>query len=178
MNQEERYQMAKELYAELGVDADEAIRRLKDIPVSLHCWQGDDVQGFENAGPLSGGIQATGNYPGKARTPEELMSDLDEAFKLIPGTHKLNLHASYAVFEPGEFADRDALEPRHFAKWVEFAKERGLGLDLTQLYFHIPRRLRRLCRAPTRKSGASGSITANAVFGFPSTLRKNWASPV
>lgn len=139
MNQEERYQMAKELYAELGVDADEAIRRLKDIPVSLHCWQGDDVQGFENAGPLSGGIQATGNYPGKARTPEELMSDLDEAFKLIPGTHKLNLHASYAVFESGEFADRDALEPRHFAKWVEFAKERGLGLDFNPTLFSHPK---------------------------------------
>ena len=101
----------------------------------MHCWQGDDVIGFDGAGALSGGIQATGNYPGRARTPEELMADMDEALSLIPGTHRINLHASYAVFEEGEWADRDKLEPKHFAKWVEFAKERGLGIDFNPTLF-------------------------------------------
>ena len=126
----ERYQWAKEVYANIGVDTDAAIETLSKVAISMHCWQGDDVGGFDQEGPLSGGIQATGNYPGKARTPEELMADIDVALKLIPGTHKINLHASYAIFAPGEYADRDALEPKHFAKWVEFAKERGLGLEL------------------------------------------------
>ncbi|MCI8501533.1 MAG: L-rhamnose isomerase [Oscillospiraceae bacterium] len=139
MNREERYRAARERYAEFGVDAGAAIRKLKEIPISLHCWQGDDVQGFEDAGPLSGGIQTTGNYPGKARTPEELMSDLDKALELIPGKKRLNLHASYAVFEPGETADRDALEPRHFKAWVEFAKKRGLGLDFNPTLFSHPK---------------------------------------
>ena len=99
MNQRERYESAKERYAEIGVDTDQAIARLKEIPVSLHCWQGDDVIGFDHDGPLTGGIQTTGNYPGKARTPEELMQDMDQALRLMPGKKKLNLHASYAVFE-------------------------------------------------------------------------------
>ncbi|MDU4972438.1 MAG: L-rhamnose isomerase, partial [Hungatella hathewayi] len=115
-----------------------ALEALKNIPVSMHCWQGDDVIGFDGAGALSGGIQATGNYPGRARTPEELMSDMDKALSLIPGTHRINLHASYAVFEDGEWADRDKLEPKHFAKWVEFAKERGLGIDFNPtLFSHV-----------------------------------------
>src|SRR5574344_1775201 len=114
----ERYETAKQKYAELGVDTDKAIETLKKVPVSLHCWQGDDVTGFDQDGPLTGGIQATGNYPGKARTPEELMADLDEVFSLIPGAHKLNLHASYAIFEKGGFVDRDKIEPKHFEKWV------------------------------------------------------------
>ncbi len=139
MNREERYQTVKERYAEFGVDAEAAIRKLKEIPISLHCWQGDDVRGFENAGSLSGGIQTTGNYPGKARTPEELMNDLDKALELIPGKKRLNLHASYAVFEPGEAVDRDALEPRHFKAWVEFAKKRGLGLDFNPTLFSHPK---------------------------------------
>ncbi|WP_320986695.1 L-rhamnose isomerase, partial [Hungatella effluvii] len=116
-------------------DTDAALEALKNIPVSMHCWQGDDVIGFDGAGALSGGIQATGNYPGRARTPEELMADMDEALSLIPGTHRINLHASYAVFEEGEWADRDKLEPKHFAKWVEFAKERGLGIDFNPTLF-------------------------------------------
>ena len=117
-----RYELAKQQYAKYGVDTDAAIAKLKEIPVSLHCWQGDDVIGFDHDGPLTGGIQTTGNYPGKARTPEELMADMDKAMNLMPGKKKLNIHACYAVFEDGEFADRDALEPKHFAKWVEFAK--------------------------------------------------------
>ena len=122
MNIQERYESAKEIYAGLGVDVDAAVERLKNIPVSMHCWQGDDVMGFEGADSLSGGIQATGNYPGKARNPQELMADIDKALNLIPGRHRINLHASYAIFQDGEKVDRDALEPRHFADWVKFAK--------------------------------------------------------
>ena len=139
MTTKERYESAKELYASIGVNTDKAIETLKKIPISLHCWQGDDVTGFDHDGPLTGGIQATGNYPGKARNPQELMDDIDEVLKLVPGKHKLNLHASYAIFEPGEFVDRDKLEPKHFAKWVEFAKERGLGLDFNPTCFAHPK---------------------------------------
>ena len=135
MTVKERYEAAKEIYRAVGVDTDAALEALKNIPVSMHCWQGDDVIGFDGAGALSGGIQATGNYPGRARTPEELMADMDEALSLIPGTHRINLHASYAVFEEGEWADRDKLEPKHFSKWVEFAKERGLGIDFNPTLF-------------------------------------------
>ena len=130
-----RYESAKELYAKYGVDTDAAIAKLKEIPVALHCWQGDDVTGFDHEGPLTGGIQTTGNYPGKARTPQELMEDMDLALRLMPGKKKLNLHACYAIFEDGEFADRDALEPKHFAKWVEFAKERNMGIDFNPTFF-------------------------------------------
>ena len=97
------YESAKQAYAKYGIDTDAAIAKLKKIPVSLHCWQGDDVTGFDHDGPLTGGIQTTGNYPGKARTPEELMADIEEVIKLTPGTKKLNLHACYAIFEKGEF---------------------------------------------------------------------------
>lgn len=135
MTVKERYEAAKEIYRAAGVDTDAALEALKNIPVSMHCWQGDDVIGFDGAGALSGGIQATGNYPGRARTPEELMADMDEALSLIPGTHRINLHASYAIFEEGEWADRDKLEPKHFAKWMEFAKERGLGIDFNPTLF-------------------------------------------
>lgn len=129
------YQEAKKRYAAIGVDTDAAIKLLKDIPVSLHCWQGDDVTGFDHDGPLTGGIQATGNYPGKAKTPAELMQDIDKAASLMPGSKKLNLHACYAIFEDGEFADRDKLEPKHFAKWVDFAKERNMGIDFNPTFF-------------------------------------------
>lgn len=134
-----RYESAREIYRHLGVDTDRAIEILKNMPISMHCWQGDDVGGFDQKGALTGGIQATGNYPGKARTPQELMEDIDEALKLIPGKHRLNLHASYAIFEDGQWADRDALEPKHFKKWVEFAKERGLGLDFNPTFFSHPK---------------------------------------
>lgn len=133
-----RYEEAKEQYAKIGVDTELAIKKLEAASISMHCWQGDDIAGFDRDGALTGGIQATGNYPGKARTPQELMADIDEALSLIPGKHRLNLHANYAIFEEGEFADRDKLEPRHFKKWVEFAKERGLGLDFNPTYFSHP----------------------------------------
>lgn len=135
MTVKERYESAKALYASIGVDTDKAIETLKSVPVSMHCWQGDDVKGFDQDGPLTGGIQTTGNYPGKARTPEELMADMEKILSLVPGKKKLNLHASYAVFEPGEFADRDKLEPKHFAKWVEFAKKHDMGIDFNPTFF-------------------------------------------
>ena len=137
MNQE--YALAKAKFAALGIDTDKVIKDLKEIPVSLHCWQGDDVKGFDFDGDLSGGIQTTGNYPGRARNPEELMADLDKVFSLDGGKHKLNLHACYAIFEKGEWADRDALEPKHFAKWVEFAKARGMGIDFNPTFFSHPK---------------------------------------
>ena len=132
-----RYDEAKKIYAAYGVDTEAALEKMKDIPLSIHCWQGDDVIGFDSTGALSGGIQTTGNYPGRARTPEELMADIDKAFSLIPGIKKLNLHASYAIFD-GENADRDKIQPKHFAKWVEFAKARGLGIDFNPTYFSHP----------------------------------------
>ena len=139
MTVKERYEAAKESYKAIGVDTDKAVEALKAIPISMHCWQGDDVVGFDRAGALSGGIQATGNYPGRARNPEELMADMDKALSLIPGTHRINLHASYAIFEDGERADRDKLEPKHFAKWAEFAKERGIGIDFNPTLFSHPK---------------------------------------
>lgn len=135
------YEQAIKRYAALGVDAEAAIRELRTVPVSLHCWQGDDVRGFDTDPdkPLTGGIQTTGNYPGRARTPEELTADLDKVLSLIPGKPKMNLHASYAVFENGKWADRDRLEPEHFAFWVRFCKERGLGCDFNPTFFSHPK---------------------------------------
>ena len=132
------YERAKEVYASFGVDTEKAIEKLMNAPLSVHCWQGDDVTGFDHDGPLTGGIQTTGNYPGKARTPDELMADMDKAFSLAPGKKKINVHACYAVFEKGEFVDRDKLEPKHFAKWVEFAKARGMGIDFNPTFFSHP----------------------------------------
>ncbi len=132
------YEAAKKRYAKLGVDTDKAIATLAKIPISMHCWQGDDVGGFENSMGATGGIQTTGNYPGKARTPEELMADIDKALSLIPGRHRINLHACYAVFEDGKKVDRDKIEPRHFRKWVEFAKKRKLGIDFNPTFFSHP----------------------------------------
>ncbi len=133
-----RYESAKEIYARYGVDTEKALDTLSGITVSLHCWQGDDVTGFDSRQSLSGGIQTTGNYPGKARNPEELMRDIDMALSLMPGKKKLNLHASYAIFEDGDFADRNKIRPAHFAKWVKFAKDRGLGLDFNPTFFSHP----------------------------------------
>lgn len=133
-----RFETAKEIYASYGVDVEAAMKTCMEAPVALHCWQGDDVIGFDHDGPLTGGIQTTGNYPGKAKTPEQLMADMDKALSLMPGKKKLNLHASYAIFEPGEFADRDKLEPKHFKKWVEFAKERNMGIDFNPTFFSHP----------------------------------------
>ncbi|MBR6795975.1 MAG: L-rhamnose isomerase [Clostridia bacterium] len=134
----ERYESSKNIYKNYGVDTEKALERLKDVCISVHCWQGDDVIGFDSKESLSGGIQTTGNYPGRARTPNELMADLDLAFSLIPGRKKLNLHASYAIFEDGETAGRDKLEPKHFSKWVEFAKSRKMGIDFNPTFFAHP----------------------------------------
>ncbi len=130
-----RYEDAKIMYGQLGIDTDKVIETLKNASVSVHCWQGDDVKGFDQDGPLTGGIQTTGSYPGRARTPEELMSDLDMAMSMMPGTKKLNLHASYAIFEDGETVGRDKLEPKHFEKWVKFAKDRNIGIDFNPTFF-------------------------------------------
>lgn len=131
-----RYESAKEIYAKFGVDTEKALEKLAGVKFSLHCWQGDDVMGFESRAGLSGGIQATGNYPGRARNPQELMGDMDEALKLIPGRHKIALHAIYAVTD--ENVTRDKLEPRHFSAWVDYAKARGLGLDFNPTLFSHP----------------------------------------
>ena len=131
------YELAREEYAKIGVDTEAAIETLKNIPVSIHCWQGDDVVGFDGGGKASGGIQTTGNYPGRARTPEELMADIKYAFDLMPGKKRLNLHASYAILgdDLGK-VDRDAYLPRHFEPWVKFAKEIGLdGIDFNPTNF-------------------------------------------
>ncbi len=133
----ERFEYAVSRYSEYGVDAKKAIETLKNVPISMHCWQGDDVVGFDSRESLSGGIQTTGNYPGKANTPEELMADLDFALKLIPGAKKLNLHACYAIFD-GDYADRDKLQPKHFKKWLDFAKERNMGIDFNPTFFSHP----------------------------------------
>ena len=131
---------AKQAYAAYGVDVEAALAKAASVPVAMHCWQGDDVRGFDTDPnkPLTGGIQTTGNYPGRARTPEELMADIDFVLKLIPGIKKMNLHACYAIFEDGEWADRDKLEPKHFKKWVDFCKERGLGCDFNPTFFSHP----------------------------------------
>lgn len=131
----ERYETAKQEYAKLGIDTDAAIEKLKTVPVSLHCWQGDDVTGFDQDGPLTGGIQTTGNYPGKAKTPQQLFQDIEKVFELTPGKKKLNVHASYAIFEDGEFVDRDKIEPKHFSKWVELAKKYNVGIDFNPTFF-------------------------------------------
>jgi L-rhamnose isomerase len=132
------YESAKARYEALGVDVEAALEALERKAISIHCWQGDDVGGFENSGQaLSGGIQATGNYPGKARTPQELMADFEQAIRLIPGKKRINLHASYAV-TGGEQVDRDQLEGRHFDAWIEFAKKNGLGIDFNPTFFSHP----------------------------------------
>jgi L-rhamnose isomerase len=138
-NVDQAFALAKERYAELGVDVEKALDRLSRIPISLHCWQGDDVGGFENAGEeLGAGLAVTGNYPGKARTADELRADLDKALSLIPGTHRLNLHASYAE-TGGKAVDRDALEPSHFQGWIDWAKSKRMGMDFNPTYFSHPK---------------------------------------
>ncbi len=136
---EATFKLAHERYAALGVDADAALRTLATLPVSLHCWQGDDVGGFETGGgTLGGGIAVTGNHPGKARTPDELRADLDKVLSLIPGTHRLNLHAFYGEFG-GKKVDRDEIEPVHFKNWIAWAKANGLGLDFNPTCFAHPK---------------------------------------
>jgi L-rhamnose isomerase len=132
------YQQAKECYASIGVDTDKAMEKLKHIAVSLHCWQGDDVSGFENDSALSGGIQATGNYPGKARNANELRADLDKAVSLIPGPLRLNLHSIYAE-TGGRKIERNELQPEHFSAWIDWAKQKHMGLDFNPSFFSHPK---------------------------------------
>jgi len=133
------YELAKARYADLGVDSEVAMAKLAAIPISLHCWQGDDVGGFEYSGEgLSGGIAVTGNHPGKARTPDELRSDLDKALSLIPGKHRLNLHAFYGEFG-GKKVDRNEIKPEHFNGWIDWAKSNGMGMDFNPTCFAHPK---------------------------------------
>lgn len=136
-----RYEQAKEIYARYGIDTERALERLKNIPVSVHCWQGDDVIGFDGSDSLSGGIQTTGNYPGRARTPEELFEDIRRAFKLMPGKKRINVHACYALLgEDKGKVDRDGYEYKHFKPWVDLAKECGMdGVDFNPTFFAHPK---------------------------------------
>nr|3UXI_A Chain A, L-Rhamnose isomerase [Halalkalibacterium halodurans]3UXI_B Chain B, L-Rhamnose isomerase [Halalkalibacterium halodurans]3UXI_C Chain C, L-Rhamnose isomerase [Halalkalibacterium halodurans]3UXI_D Chain D, L-Rhamnose isomerase [Halalkalibacterium halodurans] len=135
MSMKSQFERAKIEYGQWGIDVEEALERLKQVPISIHCAQGDDVGGFElSKGELSGGIDVTGDYPGKATTPEELRMDLEKALSLIPGKHRVNLHAIYAETD-GKVVERDQLEPRHFEKWVRWAKRHGLGLDFNPTLF-------------------------------------------
>ncbi|GAE91457.1 L-rhamnose isomerase [Gracilibacillus boraciitolerans JCM 21714] len=140
MSVKENFENAKAQYEKWGgVSVEDVFQKLKQVPISIHCWQGDDIGGFEETDQeLSGGIEVTGNYPGKATTPEELRSDLEKALSLIPGKHKINLHAIYAETD-GKFVDRNELEPQHFEKWVNWAKEHGLGLDFNPTLFSHPK---------------------------------------
>lgn len=131
----ERYEEAKKIYKQFGTDTDKALEKLLKVPVSIHCWQGDDVIGFDGDDVLSGGIQTTGNYPGKATSPSELMADMEKVIGLVPGRHKLNLHASYAIAGPGEKIERDNIKPEHFTEWVRFAKKHGMGIDFNPTLF-------------------------------------------
>ncbi|MEN6496360.1 MAG: L-rhamnose isomerase, partial [Thermoguttaceae bacterium] len=134
----EAFLLAKEQYAAFGVDVEQALKQLARIAISLHCWQGDDVRGFENAGGDMGGLAVTGNYLGRARTPEELRADLEMAMSLIPGKHRLNLHACYAELH-GKRVERNALEPTHFQGWIDWAKSHGMGMDFNPTYFAHPK---------------------------------------
>ena len=138
LSSERAYSLALEHYAELGVDTEAALRRLSSVSISLHCWQGDDVRGFEALdGGLGGGLAATGNYPGKARTPDELRGDAEQALACIPGRHRFNLHASYGEFGPSRI-DRNEIAPAHYARWIEWARELRIGLDFNPTFFSHP----------------------------------------
>ena len=138
MTTEERLADARERYAAVGVDVDKAMEAAASIPVSMHCWQGDDVVGFDQKGPLTGGIQTTGNYPGRARNIDELRADIDEVTSMLAGPMRLNLHETYGEFG-GKFVDRDQVEPKHFEGWMQWAKERGLKLDFNSTSFSHPK---------------------------------------
>ncbi len=167
------YDLAREQYANLGVDAESALKTLAQTPISLQCWQGDDVGGFERAGAeVTGGIQATGNYPGKARTPRELRSDLETALGLIPGRHRVNLHANYAELG-GAKIDRNAYTISHFAGWIDWARGQKIGLDFNPTYSRIRcRPAVTPSRTATRACANSGSSMASLAAGSP----RAWAS--
>lgn len=133
------YEAAKAQYAALGVNVDQAIETLNSVPISIHCWQADDVSGFENpSGELTGGIQTTGNYPGKARNIGELRADLEKVLTLVPGKHRISLHATYGDFGD-TFVDRDQIEPKHFQSWIDWAKKHDVKLDFNSTFFSHPK---------------------------------------
>ena len=176
------YDLAREEYAALGIDTEAVMEKLAAKPISVHCWQGDDVLGFDQEGGLSGGIQTTGNYPGRARTFEELTADFEAAMALVPGAKRINLHASYAVFtDENPWVDRDTIEYKHFEPWVAWAKAHGYGIDFNPTIFGHPMMNNELSlsspdaatarpaarspsrsarRSMTRRSATSGSPTA------------------
>ena len=154
------YNEAKKKYAKIGIDTEKVLKDLNKIAISLHCWQGDDVGGFETTGGASGGIQTTGNYPGKARTPEELQKDLEFALALIPGKHRVNLHACYGIHKD-KVIDRDKLDIENFKPWVAWAKKVGVKLDFNPTFFSHPR------------SASSGSSTASSASRSPSTSARS-----
>ena len=135
---QQAYELARERYAAVGIDTEKVLDTLQGIPLSLHCWQADDVMGFESGSALSGGIQATGNYPGRARNVDELRADILEAASMIPGRHRLNLHEIYGEFGGG-FVDRDQVEPKHFEGWMQWAQEQGMKLDFNSTSFSHPK---------------------------------------
>ena len=135
---QQAYELARERYAAVGIDTEKVLDTLQGIPLSLHCWQADDVMGFESGSALSGGIQTTGNYPGRARNVDELRADILEAASMIPGRHRLNLHEIYGEFGDG-FVDRDQVEPRHFEGWMQWAQEQGMKLDFNSTSFSHPK---------------------------------------
>ena len=138
MKTQKGYELAKEWYAQYGVDTEAAIEACESIPISLHCWQGDDITGYEKTNcALTGGIQVIGDYPGKAKTADQLRNDMSFAFGFVPGKKKVNIHAIYA--ETDRFVDRDAIRPEHFKGWADWAVENGFGLDLNPTFFHIPK---------------------------------------
>ena len=166
---QQAYEVAKARYADLGIDTEAALAALQKVSLSLHCWQADDVTGFENqGGDLTGGIQATGNYPGKARNIEELRADILKAKSFIPGRHRLNLHEIYGEFG-GEFVDRDKVEPKHFQGWIDWAK--------TPRRSRTPRAAASRCRTPTPKSATSGSSTPSAAAPSPRRWARRRATP-
>ena len=172
---ERAYESARQQYAAAGVDVPLALERLSTIAVSLHCWQGDDVGGFEHAGEeLGGGLAVTGNYPGKARTPDELRADIEKAMSLIPGRHRLNLHAFYA--ESGGKVERNELRPEHFRGWIDWAKGRGLGNGFQPHVLFASQSGRRVyLPMPIRAFGDSGSSTAWRAGGSAPPSASDWA---
>lgn len=176
-----RYEEAKKMYAAYGIDTDAAIARLKEIPVSVHCWQGDDVIGFDGSDSLDGGIQTTGNYPGKAVGFEQLKQDIREAFSLMPGKKRLNLHASYAVLgEDKGKVDRDAYTYKYFEPWVRFAKENGIpGIDFNPTFFSHPKMKDGLSLSSPDEATRTFWINHGAP-AFPSRRKsaKPWTAPV
>lgn len=135
---QQAYAIAQERYAAVGVDTEQALHILERTAISMHCWQGDDVTGFESTGPLDGGIMATGNYPGRARTPDELRADMAKALSLVAGKHRANIHALYAE-TGGSKTDRNALTPEHFTAWMDWAKSLGIGMDFNPSFFSHPK---------------------------------------